>query len=192
MTQNTFETPAVHEQVIVLEIPQASQVVDSFLSFRRVFLHPCATKSFRNNSLRQYGHMFLFKIFKCSRLWSGYRNKIVEPIDVLSLAVTYAPPSQQLLSIMKIVTTGVNLDHHRVGEPAIFYSCCGGFCATGPWFTFPLQEFEQHFMRNCVAHTSTEIDVSERSALGGFRVQTCFFKSVNSVLVDLTTKSTKN
>ena len=36
------------------------------------------------------------------------------------------------------------------------------------------------------------IDVCERSALDGFWVQTCFLKSVHSVLVVLTTKSTKN
>ena len=36
-----------------------------------------------------------------------------------------------------------------------------------------------------------EIEVCERSALSGFWVQSCFLKSENSVLIDLTTKSTK-
>ena len=36
------------------------------------------------------------------------------------------------------------------------------------------------------------IDVGERSAISGFCVQSCFLKSENSVLVDLTTKSTQN
>ena len=47
-------------------------------------------------------------------------------------------------------------------------------------------------MSNCVARTSLEIDVCKRSALTGFWVQSCFLKSENSVLIDLTTKSAKN
>ena len=75
-TQNTFENSAVQEQVIVQEIPQAPQVVARFLP-QKSLLHPCATKSFWSKSLRQYGRMFFFKTFKCSRFWSGYKNKLL-------------------------------------------------------------------------------------------------------------------
>ena len=52
MTPNTIENPAVQEKVIVQEIPQAPQVVVHFL--QKSMLHPCATKSFWNKSLRQW------------------------------------------------------------------------------------------------------------------------------------------
>ena len=65
-----FENPAVHEQAIVQEITQATQV----------------------------------------QILELIQQQIVEPIDVLALAVTFAVPSQQLRTIIKAITTGVNLD----------------------------------------------------------------------------------
>ena len=40
-TQNTFENPAVYQQAIILEIPQASQVVDSFPSLEKFVAPMC-------------------------------------------------------------------------------------------------------------------------------------------------------
>ena len=74
------------------------------------------------------------------------QEQVIETTDVLAPAVTFAAPSQQLPSIieivttgvnldMKTVTTGVNLDHYLFGAPTIFHYCCGGICAIGRWFT---------------------------------------------------------
>ena len=76
-TQHRVENPAVQEQVIVQEIPQAPQV----------------------------------------QIVERIQEQIVEPIDVLAPAVTYAAPSQQLPSIIKAVATGVNLDMTGLVNP---------------------------------------------------------------------------
>ena len=76
-TQQRVENPAVQEQVIVPEIPQAPQV----------------------------------------QIAERIQEQIAEPIDVQSLAVTYAAHSQQLPSIIKAVATGVNLDMTSLVNP---------------------------------------------------------------------------
>ena len=76
-TQQRVENPAVQEQVIVPEIPQAPQV----------------------------------------QIVERIQEQIVEPIDVLAPAVTYAAHSQQLPSIIKAIATGVNLDMTGLVNP---------------------------------------------------------------------------
>ena len=69
----------------------------------------------------------------------------VAPVPVIEYiapapAVICAVPSPQflLVSTTTTVTADVNLDITGLVKPAIFQYCCGGFCATGRWFTSSL------------------------------------------------------
>ena len=100
-TQHRVENPAVQEQVIVQEIPQAPQV----------------------------------------QIVERIQEKIVEPIDVLAPAVTYAAPSQQVPSIIKAVATGVNLDMTGLVNPQFSITGVEVSAIQAVGSLLPLQEF---------------------------------------------------
>ena len=100
-TQHRVENPAVQEEVIVQEIPQAPQV----------------------------------------QIVERRQEQIVEPIDVLAPAVTYAAHSQQLPSIIKAVATGVNLDMTGLVNPQFSIAGVEVSAPQAVGSLLPLQEF---------------------------------------------------
>ena len=90
ITQNTFENPVVQEQVQIVErIQEKLFETTDVLAPAVTYAPDCGADT----------------------------GKIVETTNVLAPAVTYAAPSQQLPSITKTVTTGVNLDFTGWGNP---------------------------------------------------------------------------
>ena len=89
-TQNTFENPAVHEQVIVQEIPQAPQVVDSFPPSQE-FVAPMCNQVLQEQIVASVRPHVLQEIHVV-QIVERIQEQIVEPIDVM----IYAALSQQL------------------------------------------------------------------------------------------------
>ena len=92
-TQNTFENPAVHEQVIVHEIHQAARVVDSFPpieEFVAPHVQPSPSGTNRCDSTATCS-------FSRNSRGPDFGADTGTNFDVLAPAVTHAAPSQHYL-----------------------------------------------------------------------------------------------
>ena len=96
-TPNIVEIPAVQEQVIVREVPQAPQVVDSYSPFEE-FDAPMCNQVLQEQIVATVQPHVLLQEVPEVLIVQRIQEQIVEPIDVLAPAVTYAAP-RHLLSL---------------------------------------------------------------------------------------------
>ena len=84
----------MQEQVIVQEISQAPQVVDSFPPLEE-FVAPMCNQVLQEQIVATVRTHVLFQDIQVVQFVERIQEQIVEPIDVLAPVVTCAAPSQQ-------------------------------------------------------------------------------------------------
>ena len=99
---------------------------------------PSGTNPFR--TVRLHG---VFKNFQVLQIVEWIQEQFVEPINVLGHPVTCAAPSQQLPSIIKVVTTGVNLDNTGLVNHHYPTTVVEAYTPQVVGSVPPLREFEQ-------------------------------------------------